>query len=201
LPRNGDIASVWTRLTDRANALVWALPVPRRPQIWLSELIYRNPPMPLDRVVEMISAFDKAEIRTVLMGGWGVDALVGRQLRTHRDLDLAVDPEEVDRAVEVLRGLGFERWNADDSPAPLGPVTFDRTESCRDRALRVVDLHGTDLALLEVTEGRVGTREVVCFTPEQQLRAQTGRRRTPSRLKRHRKNIAVLSALIAAKRG
>jgi hypothetical protein len=201
LPPTGDIASVWTRFTDRANALLWALPLPRRPQILISGLVFHNPPMPLSRVVEILTALERAGLRAVLMGGWGVDALVGRQLRTHRDLDLAVEPEQVDRAVEVLQGVGFERWNADDSPAPLGPVTFSRTESCRDRALRVVDLHGTNLALLGVTDGRVGTREVACFTPEQHLRAQTGRHWTPTGRKRHRKNLAVLNSLIAAKGG
>jgi lincosamide nucleotidyltransferase A/C/D/E len=40
-------------------------------------------------------------------GGWGVDALVGRQTRPHRDLDLAVDATRLDEAVRLLARLGY----------------------------------------------------------------------------------------------
>jgi lincosamide nucleotidyltransferase A/C/D/E len=201
MPRNGETASAWTRFTDRANALLWELPLPRRFRILLSELVYRNPPMPLDRVAESLDAFEGAGIRVVIMGGWGVDALVGRELRVHRDLDLAVEPVHLEGAAEALEGLGFRRWNVDDSPAPLGPISFERTQSCRDRALRVVDLHATDLAALGLTAGHIGSHEVTCLTAEQQLQAQTGNPRTPSRFRRNRRNLAALAALLAAKSG
>ncbi|HEX4305015.1 MAG TPA: hypothetical protein VHZ54_03165 [Solirubrobacterales bacterium] len=201
MTQTGETASAWTRFTDRANAVVWELPLPRRSRTMLSELVFRNPPMPLDRVTETLDAFDGAGIRVVIMGGWGIDALVGRELRVHRDLDLAVAPDHLDEAAKALEGLGFERWNTDDSPTPLGPITFERTQSCRDRALRVVDLHGTDLGALEVTGGHIGTHQVTCLTAEQQLQAQTGNQLTPSRFRRNRTNLAALTALIAAKRG
>ena len=181
--------------------MVWALPLPRRPQVLISELVFRNPPMPLDRVDEALAGLERAGLRAVLMGGWGVDALVGRQLRTHRDLDLAVQASELDQAVEVLLGLGFERWHRDDSPAALGTLDLKRTECCRDQAMRAVDLHGVDLSTLEVTGGRVGTREVLCLSPEEQLRAQTDRSRTPSGRRRHRANLEALAAVMAAKAG
>jgi lincosamide nucleotidyltransferase A/C/D/E len=199
MARTGETASAWTRFTDRVNALVWKLPLPRRSRTVLSELVFRNPPMPLARVAEALDAFDKAGIRVVIMGGWGVDALVGRELRVHRDLDLALEPDHLDGAAEVLEGLGFQRWNTDDAPGPLGSVTFERTQSCRDRVLRVVDLHGTDLGALEVTGGQIGTQEVLCLTAEQQLQAQSGKQRAPTRFRRNRTNLAALAALLADK--
>lgn len=39
------------------------------------------------RVLDLLS---DADVETWVSGGWGVDALVGRQTRTHRDLDLLV---------------------------------------------------------------------------------------------------------------
>ena len=42
-----------------------------------------------------------------LAGGWGVDALVGRQTRSHRDLDLLVDAEAEETALAVLGRLGY----------------------------------------------------------------------------------------------
>lgn len=40
-------------------------------------------------------------------GGWGVDALIGRETRPHRDLDLAVDATNETTAVAVLQSMGF----------------------------------------------------------------------------------------------
>lgn len=40
-------------------------------------------------------------------GGWGVDALVGRQTRRHRDLDLAIDGVGEPAALSALAGLGY----------------------------------------------------------------------------------------------
>lgn len=48
-----------------------------------------------------------ASVRHWLAGGWGVDALVGRQTRKHRDLDLAVDADACADAVAVLGTLGY----------------------------------------------------------------------------------------------
>ena len=197
----GDTASVWTRLTDRVNALIWELPLPRRARVVLSEVVFRNPPMPPARVLEVVSALQAAGLRAVMLGGWGIDALVGRQLRKHRDLDLVVEPRQFDRAVEVLQGLGFERWNADDAPVPFGPLKPERTATCRDGALRVVDLHGAELAALEVTDGRVGNREVACLSAEQQLQTQIGRCWTPGRRRRRRGNLAALRTLLPSKAG
>ncbi len=62
------------------------------------------------------SAADVRTIITVLRrhcidpgvsGGWGVDALAGRQTRPHRDLDLSVPADHLDRALFALTGLGF----------------------------------------------------------------------------------------------
>ena len=46
-------------------------------------------------------------VRFWLAGGWGVDALAGRQTRPHRDLDLLVDARDEEPTLEVLAGLGY----------------------------------------------------------------------------------------------
>jgi hypothetical protein len=43
----------------------------------------------LPEVVDVLERLDRAGVPVWLDGGWGVDALVGRQTRPHRDLDLA----------------------------------------------------------------------------------------------------------------
>jgi lincosamide nucleotidyltransferase A/C/D/E len=40
-------------------------------------------------------------------GGWGIDALVGRQTRVHRDLDLALDSSNQAAALRAPGRLGY----------------------------------------------------------------------------------------------
>jgi lincosamide nucleotidyltransferase A/C/D/E len=58
-------------------------------------------------VVEIVSALAAVGVGARLGGGWGIDALVGRQTREHRDLDLAIDAEQLAAAEAALGALGF----------------------------------------------------------------------------------------------
>ena len=40
-------------------------------------------------------------------GGWGVDALLGRQTRRHKDLDIAIQEKDVPKAREFLEARGY----------------------------------------------------------------------------------------------
>ena len=60
-----------------------------------------------ERVLELLAVLRSVGVRATLDGGWGVDALLGRQTRAHDDLDLVVALEEVLRIREVLAPLGF----------------------------------------------------------------------------------------------
>src|SRR5438094_3109313 len=42
-----------------------------------------------------------------LDGGWGVDALLGRQTREHDDLDLVVELGHARRIIELFGGFGY----------------------------------------------------------------------------------------------
>lgn len=61
-------------------------------------------------VLRVLAALHTGGQQAWVAGGWGVDALLGRQTRVHRDLDLAVDATDrsVDEALVVLHGLGYE---------------------------------------------------------------------------------------------
>ena len=61
----------------------------------------------LSEVLSVSAALTGAGIRHWAGGGWGVDALVGRQTRLHRDLDLAVDAAQLSQAVRLLSALGY----------------------------------------------------------------------------------------------
>ena len=58
-------------------------------------------------VALVLRALNEADIRYWLQGGWGVDALVGRQTRSHRDLDVDLDQTLEAEALDVLTQLGY----------------------------------------------------------------------------------------------
>lgn len=69
---------------------------------------------------DVIGLYDKLEnlgIKIWIDGGWSVDALLGRQLRPHKDLDIAIQWKDVPRLCEILAAQGYEyiredsQWN------------------------------------------------------------------------------------------
>lgn len=154
--------------------------------------------MPCERALEALRALDDAGVETVLIGGWGIDALVGRQLRPHADLDLLADESQLEQAFEALAGLGFEPWNHDPAPGPIGEVHVSSAQTFRDRALRVVELHAVALSEVEAARGRIGEVPVPCLSAEDQLHAQRqmGRAWTPQRRSNRKRNLAAVAGAI-----
>jgi lincosamide nucleotidyltransferase A/C/D/E len=63
-------------------------------------------------------------VRCWVMGGWGVDALLGRQTRPHKDLDVLVAVDDLVRLHELLAEQGFVRkyvWDDENRWLELGP--------------------------------------------------------------------------------
>lgn len=61
----------------------------------------------LQQLTRLIDEFDRAGIHFWVDGGWSIDSLVGHQTRPHEDLDIAIELRFVQRAIDVLEGLGF----------------------------------------------------------------------------------------------
>lgn len=112
--------------------------------------------MRLRDVLEVVDALDAAGVRVWLAGGWGVDALLGRQTRIHGDLDLAFEAEGTAqaRAVEQLGRLGYRHVEDENAAGKWLPVRI----CMRDPAGRTVDL-------LPVTINRGATGPPAGFRP------------------------------------
>jgi lincosamide nucleotidyltransferase A/C/D/E len=65
--------------------------------------------MTAEDALEILGWLSAADVDVWLLGGWGVDALVGEQTRDHKDLDLMVRDEHVSRMSDVLNEHGFRR--------------------------------------------------------------------------------------------
>jgi lincosamide nucleotidyltransferase A/C/D/E len=64
--------------------------------------------MRLDQVASLYLDLEAHGVELWLMGGWGVDALLGRQTRDHHDLDVLVEVASLERLCRRLHDLGFE---------------------------------------------------------------------------------------------
>ena len=67
--------------------------------------------MNADDVLEILRRLDDAGIEWWIHGGWGDDALLGRETRAHDDLDLAVKRADVERLRRRSRSSGASAMN------------------------------------------------------------------------------------------
>lgn len=65
------------------------------------------PNMPADALLDLLRLFNSANLTVWLDGGWGVDALLGQQQRTHKDVDIVLTVAEAARLPALLVGRGF----------------------------------------------------------------------------------------------
>jgi hypothetical protein len=179
------------RVTGTLNRWLWRAPLPRRVVARLSTLVYRNPPMPGKSVLAIVDALQAADMRCWISGGWGVDALAGERTRIHRDLDLVVEEQDRQRAVDVLGELGYWEWYRADSDVPL----FSRIVlHDHELAGRAIDLHPLAPSSMqaEFTTGTIEGREVSCMSVDLQLETHSNYRKRW----RDRADIAVLRRLL-----
>lgn len=138
--------------------------------------------MGVAEVQAVLDALDAAGVRVWLEGGWAVDALVGRQTRAHRDLDIDVDVEREAAAIDALRALGY-RVDGDFRPNRVELVALRRG---------LVDLHlltfGEDGNAVQFGmagerypcpatsfgTGTIAGRTVGCLTAQQQIAWHAG---------------------------
>lgn len=138
--------------------------------------------MTQEQAVVVCRALGDGGVPFWVVGGWGIDALVGRTTRPHRDLDILIDAEAEATALAVLSRLGYA-VETDWRPvrvevgAPgagwvdVHPVVFDATGNGVQAGL-----DGTvyDYPNGSFTVGRIGPLEVGCATVDLQRRAHTG---------------------------
>lgn len=133
-------------------------------------------------VLSVLDSLAAAGVAASVGGGWGVDALLGREARPHADVDLAVDADLVPVALDALARLGLEVV-LDQRPArivvgdgrrsvDLHPIRFAPDGTGRQAGLRGETFVYPPGSL--EARGRVGGREVRCCTPELQLEFHAG---------------------------
>ncbi|MFD7156462.1 nucleotidyltransferase domain-containing protein [Kribbella sp. NPDC059898] len=90
--------------------------------------------MPPETARTLIESLQRNGVDACVGGGWAVDALVGRQTRTHADLDLWVDATDFEPLVATFATEGVDRLHPWPGDRPWNFVLHDGTT-------RRVDLH------------------------------------------------------------
>jgi len=71
--------------------------------------------MKAERVIDFLQLCKDNNIDVVIDGGWGVDALLGRQTREHNDLDIAIQHKDVAKLRKLLADKGYGEIPKDDT--------------------------------------------------------------------------------------
>lgn len=166
-------------------------------------------------VVSLYRTLDSAGAPVWIMGGWGVDALAGRQTRPHHDLDVLVEVENLERLRLCLIDLGFVfQYSWDDETlwirhtswtSPLEQPSAFVYAHADGREVDVHVVRQSDDAEVEMlwrapyaftaaglrAMGVVAGQNVRCLSIETQLQAHTGYALPPH----HRQDVDLLNHL------
>lgn len=130
-------------------------------------------------VLEVVALLERNGISVWLDGGWGVDALLGRQTRLHGDLDIAVQHKDVVRLRQILRGRGYgevprpdtKAWNfvlGDDGGHEVDVHSYTLGANGEH-------VYGIEYPADSLTgAGLVGGQAVKCISAEHLVRFHTG---------------------------
>ena len=132
----------------------------------------------------LVSRLSAASVAVWIDGGWGVDALLGRQHRSHEDLDLVVEISAIPRVLNVLAQLDYGVVE-DHLPTrvvwrdtlgrqvDLHPVTFD-ADGTGWQARASPDGTDCEYPAEGFTIGVIDGEQVPCLSPELQLAHHLG---------------------------
>ena len=136
-------------------------------------------------VIEIYDLMQSHNITLWIDGGWGVDALLGKQTRSHKDLDVAVQAKDIPRMRELLFSRGFLE-KGEEHARPWNFLLID--DAGREIDLHIVELdskgngvYGTDngenfTAHALSGSGTIGGRKVHCIAAEDAVRFHGGYR-------------------------
>lgn len=125
--------------------------------------------MTTEDVVDFYNLMSNNEIDIWIDGGFSVDALLGKQLREHKDLDIAVQWKDVPKLREILEEQGYKqvqedsKWNfvlvdSRDRAIDVHAFIFDDQKNVVDGISYPTDsLKGT---------GMLNGLQVQCISPE-----------------------------------
>jgi lincosamide nucleotidyltransferase A/C/D/E len=135
-------------------------------------------------VIEIYTTLADLGILIWIDGGWGVDALLGRQTRRHKDLDIAIQHQHVPQFEQFLAAKDYRRTKC-EIERPFNFVLAD--DSGREIDVHVIklDVNGNGIygppesGVMYPRDSLTGTgtidgRAVHCISPQWMVRFHSG---------------------------
>ena len=135
-------------------------------------------------VLEFYNDMKNMGVKVWIDGGWGVDALLGRQTREHKDLDIAIEEKDVKKMRQYLNQQNYKEINLEQAK-PHNFVLADNAGHQIDVHVIVIDENGNGIygpkengqmypASSLKGEGQIGGQEVKCISPEDMVKFHSG---------------------------
>ncbi len=135
-------------------------------------------------VIELYSNLSDLGIQIWIDGGWGVDALLGKQTRYHNDLDIAIQEKDLPKFREFLEAKGYKEIKLEDAK-PWNFVLGDNKGHKVDVHVIVLDNKGNGIYGLEENgqmypadsltgNGIIDDKPVKCISPEWMIKFHSG---------------------------
>ena len=135
-------------------------------------------------VVDLYKSITQLGVKLWIDGGWGVDALLGEQTRSHKDLDIAIQQKDVPVLRHLLQARGYADIKLGDA-RPWNFVLGDESGREIDVHVIVLDDQGNGIyGPLERGEkypaasltgtGNIDAQAVRCISPEWAVKFHSG---------------------------
>ena len=128
-------------------------------------------------VISLYSELDSLGVKIWIDGGWGVDALLGKQTRPHKDLDIAIDQKDV---LRLLRFLGEEGFGEIRRDSEYNVVLVDKKGREIDYHAFITDDAGHIVGGIAYPDasltgtGSINGQIVRCISPEYMVKFHSG---------------------------
>jgi lincosamide nucleotidyltransferase A/C/D/E len=135
-------------------------------------------------VIDLYAALQNHGVKIWVDGGWGVDALLGEQTRSHGDLDIAIEQKDVAKLREFLEDRGYREIKVEIA-RPWNFVLGDASGREMDVHVIVLTEKGDGLygpaekgemypAAALTGTGTIGVQTVRCISPEWAIQFHSG---------------------------
>lgn len=139
-------------------------------------------------VIKIYSDLENLGVHIWVDGGWGVDALLEKQIRFHKDLDIAVQEKDLSKLTNYFSSLGYKYRPRNDTRA-WNFVVGDNNGHDVDVHVINIDSQGNGIygppennemypASALTGTGKIAGRSVRCISAEDMVKFHSGYRLT-----------------------
>lgn len=137
-----------------------------------------RPPMSAEKLLEIRDELAFIGVEIILDGGWGTDALLGEQTRSHKDVDFLINKSDLDKVNDFFASRGYKP--SEDEPAKWWHFVLEGPDATVD--IHVIDIDESGKGIYGPVEhnaffpadalagvGHINGMEVRCLTAEYRI--------------------------------